>query len=127
LAHKRSPVCHAAAFMRKSAVIEAGNYLHRQYYEDYNLWIRMIMKGSKFYNFQESLYDVRTTETQLNRRAGFSYLKNELKYLKEFYDMGFYSLEELIINSSIRIIARLMPNSMREAVFKKIWNHKSIK
>lgn len=127
LAHKRSPVCHAAAFMRKSAVLTAGNYLHRQYYEDYNLWIRMIMNGSKFYNVQESLYNVRTTEAQLNRRAGFSYLKNELKYLREFYDMGFYSFNDLMINSSIRVVARLMPNGMREMVFKKIWNHKSAK
>lgn len=127
LAHKRSPVCHAAAFMRKSAVLEAGNYVHRQYYEDYNLWIRMIMKGAKFYNVQESLYDVRTTEAQLNRRAGFSYLKNELKYLKEFHTMGFYSMGDLVRNSVIRIGARLMPSGMREFVFKKIWNHKSAK
>lgn len=127
LAHKRSPVCHAAAFMRKSAVLDAGNYLHRQYYEDYNLWIRMILKGAKFYNVQESLYDVRTTEAQLNRRAGLNYLRNELKYLREFYSLGFYTFRDLIVNSSIRIIARLMPNRLRATVFKKIWNHNSIK
>ncbi|WP_420187039.1 glycosyltransferase [Bacteroides pyogenes] len=127
LAHKRSPVCHAAVFMRKSAVLEAGNYMHRQYYEDYNLWVRMILKGARFYNVQESLYDVRTTQAQLNRRAGFSYLKNELKYLKEFYTLGFYSLGDLIKNSAIRIVARLMPNGMREFAFKKIWNYKSAK
>lgn len=127
LAHKRSPICHAAAFMRKSAVLAAGNYVHRQYYEDYNLWVRMIMNGSKFYNVQESLYNVRTTESQLNRRAGWSYLKNELKFLKEFYNIGFYTFGDLIKNSSIRIVARLMPSGMREKVFKKIWNHKSVK
>lgn len=126
LAHKRSPICHAAAFMRKSAVLEAGNYVHRQYYEDYNLWVRMIMKGAKFYNIQESLYYVRTTEAQLNRRAGFCYLKNELKYLKEFRSMGFYTWSELIKNSVIRIAARLMPGGMRKIVFKRIWNHKSV-
>ena len=127
LAHKRSPVCHAASFMRKSAVQAAGNYQHRQYYEDYNLWIRMIMNGSKFYNIQESLYFVRTTEAQLSRRAGFGYLKNELKYLNEFYNLGFYTIGDLIVNSSIRIVARLMPHGLREIVFKKIWNHKSVK
>lgn len=126
LAHKRSPVCHAAAFMRRSAVIEAGNYLHRQYYEDYNLWVRMILNGAKFYNIQESLYYVRTTEEQLNRRAGFSYLKNELKYLKEFHSMGFYAWRDLVKNSAIRIVARLMPDRMRETAFKIIWNHKSV-
>lgn len=123
LAHRRSPVCHAAAFIRKSAVLGAGNYLHRQYYEDYNLWVRMILNGSKFYNIQEALYDVRTTEEQLNRRAGLSYLRNELKYLKEFYDLGFYTKKDLLVNSSIRIAARMMPGFIRRSVFKKIWNH----
>ena len=125
LAHRRSPVCHAAAFMRKSAVLKAGNYQHRQYYEDYNLWVRMIQTGAKFYNVQEVLYDVRTTEEQLKRRGGFSYLRNELKYLKEFYDMGFYSLKDLLVNSGIRIAARMMPSGLRSALFKKIWNHKN--
>ena len=125
LAHKRSPVCHAAAFMRKSSVLAAGNYQHRQYYEDYNLWVRMIQKGARFYNVQEVLYEVRTTEAQLNRRAGFSYLKNELKYLREFYDMGFYNWKDLFVNANIRIAARLMPQKMRSSVFKKIWNHKT--
>lgn len=125
LAHRRSPVCHAAAFMKKSAVIRAGNYQHRQYYEDYNLWVRMMQNGAKFYNIQEVLYDVRTTEEQLNRRAGFTYLKNELKYLKEFYDMRFYSFKDLLVNSSIRIAARLTPSFIRSKLFKRIWNHKN--
>lgn len=125
LAHRRSPVCHAAAFIRKSAVLKAGNYQHRQFYEDYNLWVRMIQSGAKFYNVQEVLYDVRTTEEQLKRRGGFSYLRNELKYLKEFYDMGFYSLKDLLVNSGIRIAARMMPGRLRSSIFKKIWNHKN--
>lgn len=125
LAHKRSPICHAAAFMRKSAVLKAGNYLHRQYYEDYNLWVRMILSDAKFYNVQESLYYVRTTNDQLNRRAGFGYLKNELNFLKEFYALGFYSKKDLFWNSLIRICARLMPNGLRNMAFKIIWNHKS--
>ena len=125
LAHRRSPVCHAAAFMRKSAVLASGNYQHRQYYEDYHLWIRMIINGAKFYNVQEVLYYVRTTEEQLQRRGGLSYLKNELKYLREFYDMGFYTKKDLFVNANIRIAARLMPQGMRSFVFKRIWNHKN--
>lgn len=124
LAHRRSPVCHAAAFMRKSSVLKAGNYQHRQYYEDYNLWVRMIQNGAKFYNVQEVLYEIRTTEDQLSRRGGWSYLKRELKYMREFYDMGFYTWKDLFINSNIRIAARLMPQKMRSSMFKRIWNHK---
>ena len=125
LAHRRSPMCHAACLMRKDAVLKAGNYLHRQYYEDYNLWVRMIQSGAIFYNVQEVLYYIRTSNELLKRRGGFSYLKKELKYIREFYDMGFYSLSDLFINSAIRIIARIMPSSIRGTLFKKIWNHSS--
>lgn len=127
LAHKRSPVCHAACFMRKSAILRAGNYVHRQCYEDYNLWVRMIMSGAKFYNLQEVLYYVRTDERQIQRRGGYKYLKTELKCLKEFYDIGFYTLKDLIVNSLIRIIARLTPSGIRTKVFRVIWNHSSSK
>ena len=124
LAHRRSPVCHAAVVMRKNAVLKAGNYLPRQYYEDYNLWVRMILKGAQFYNIQEVLYDVRTTKEQVSRRSGWSYLRNELKYLCEFYGMGFYSWKDLLLNANIRIVTRLLPSGIREKMFKKIWNFK---
>lgn len=125
LAKRRSPVCHAACFLKKSAVIAAGNYQHCFFYEDYNLWVRMIMSGAKFYNLQEVLYFVRTTEEQLKRRGGFKYLKNELKVFKQFHNMGFFSMKDLIVNSCIRIVARLMPASFRTSIFKMIWNHKT--
>ena len=127
LAHRRSPICHAACMYRKSAVIKAGNYQDRLYYEDYNLWVRMIQSGAKFYNVQEPLYFFRTDERQLSRRGGWSYLKRELGYLREFYDLGFYSFNDLFVNSSIRIVARLCPPFMRGWIFKKIWRHSSSK
>ena len=124
LAHKRSPMCHAGAFIRKSAILNAGNYIHRQYYEDYNLWIRMIMNGSKFYNIPEVLYYVRTTKEQMIRRGGLDYLKTELKYLKEFKAMGFYSLKDYLNAATTRIVARLTPLSLRKQMLKIVWNSK---
>lgn len=124
LAHRRSPMCHAAVFYRKSAVLAAGNYQHKLLYEDYNLWCRMIMNGAKFYNVQEVLYYIRTAEAQLQRRGGIEYLKREIRFLKEFHDMGFYSFKDLSINSGIRIVLRMVPMKLRKFVFKKIWNHK---
>jgi glycosyltransferase involved in cell wall biosynthesis len=126
LAKRRSPVCHAACMMRKSAVIAAGNYEHRLYYEDYHLWIRMLMKHATFYNIQEVLYYVRTSQLQLQRRGGMSYLRNELLTLKEFYDWGFYSQKDLLINASIRTVVRLTPMQLRRILFEKIWKAKTV-
>ncbi|MDD3138605.1 MAG: glycosyltransferase [Lachnospiraceae bacterium] len=125
LAKRRSPVCHAACMMRKSSILAAGNYIHCLYYEDYHLWVRMLMQDFKFYNIQEVLYWVRTTDDQLQRRSGFKYLKNELKVFREFYKIGFYSLKDLVVNSIIRVFVRLLPHSLRSFVFKLIWNFKN--
>ena len=121
LAHRRSPVCHAACFLRKSAVIKAGNYQHCPLYEDYHLWVRMLMSGAKFYNIQEVLYYVRTSSEQQSRRSGWAYLKTELGCMRDFHKMGFYSGKDLFVNSSMRIVARLMPRKVWNFVLKKIW------
>ena len=71
LAHKRSPVCHAGCVLRKQAVIDAGNYQACYLYEDYHLWVRMIMNGARFYNIQEVLYYVRTSPALIARRGGW--------------------------------------------------------
>ncbi len=123
MAKRRTPICHAATMMRKEAILNAGNYLSKLYYEDYHLWIRMIMSGAKFYNIQEPLYYVRTYPTQISRRHGLAYLKRELGYLNEFYKMGFYSAYDLFVNSAIRIVGRLVPRKLSSGLFKIIWNH----
>lgn len=124
LAKRRSPVSHAASMMKRDSVLKAGNYQHCYFYEDYYLWARMIMSGSKFYNIQEVLYYVRTNEDQMKRRGGIKYLINELKVFKQFYNIGFYSIKDLIINSIIRIFTRLTPKKIRSILFKLIWNYK---
>ena len=123
LAHRRSPVCHAACFLRKSAVVKAGNYQHCPLYEDYHLWARMIMVGAKFYNIQEVLYYVRTSSEQQSRRSGWAYLNTELGCMRGFHKMGFYSGKDLFVNSSMRIVARLMPRKIWNFVLKKIWKN----
>ena len=125
LAHRRSPICHAGSLLRKSALLKAGNYQHCKLYEDYHLVARLIMSGAKFYNLQEVLYYVRTTPEQMNRRSGLDYLKTELSFFKEFKKMGFFTMKDYIINCSMRIVIRLMPNAFRQKVLTKIWNHKN--
>lgn len=127
LAHKRSPVCHAATMYRKNAVLKAGNYENCPLNEDYHLWVRMIMTGSIFYNIQEVLYYVRTYQDQIGRRGGFRYLKTELKTFKEFYHLKFYSLTDVISNSIFRICVRLLPGNLRTVIIRKIWKHQTVK
>ena len=125
LAHKRSPICHAGCAYRKSAVIKAGNYEHHLYYEDYDLWVRMILNGYKFYNIQEVLYYVRTSMDMIKRRGGLSYAINEVENFRRFKRLGLYTTKDLILNSITHCIIRLIPQRIRSVVMKKVWNHKS--
>lgn len=125
LAHRRSPICHASTVFRKSALLKAGNYQHCKLYEDYHLVARLIMSGARFYNMQEVLYYVRTTQDQINRRSGLDYLKTELSFFKEFRKMGFFTTKDYLVNCAMRVVVRIMPNALRQVVLTKVWNHKN--
>lgn len=121
LSKRRSPVCHAATMYKKTAVLKAGNYIHFPFYEDYHLWIRMIMAGCRFYNIQESLLLVRSSYEQIGRRGGYSYLKTEIQAHYDFHKLGFLNIFELIRNISFRIIIRLNPIQVRKYLYLLIW------
>lgn len=125
LAHKRSPLCHAGTMFKKSAVLKAGNYQHCPLNEDYHLWVRMIMSGAKFYCVQKVLYYVRTNPDQISRRGGLKYLITELKSFLEFRRIGFFTKKDMVVNISIRIIVRLLPQKLRASIMRKVWKHKS--
>lgn len=123
LAKRRSPVCHAGSMFKRNSVLKAGNYQGAGLYEDYHLWVRMILKGSIFYNIQEPLYYVRTSIAQIGRRGGWKYAKNELKVFLFFYRSGFYSLYDLTVNIMLHTSVRLLPVTIRENMLKLIWKN----
>lgn len=119
-AKRRNPFGHPSIMFRKSRVIEAGNY--RSYYlcEDYDLWVRMIMNNAKCYNFQDNLVYMRIGKDFYKRRGGIKYLKSILKFKKEQYKKGFYSSKDFMISSCASIFVCLMPNKVRDYLYRKI-------
>ena len=121
LAHKRSPVCHAGCVLRRQAVIDAGNYQTCYLYEDYHLWVRMIMNGARFYNIQEVLYYVRTSPALIARRGGWKYMCNEIKTFRFFYNIGFYSRKDLLRNIITHSPVRILPVWIRRSILLWLW------
>lgn len=119
-ARRRNPFSHSAVMYKKSKVLESGNY--RSYYlcEDYDLWIRMIEHNAVCHNIDETLSYVRVNEDLYKRRGGIKYLKSLLKFKKEQYKNGFYSLNDYIVSSGSHIVVCLMPTFMRKIVYEKI-------
>lgn len=122
LAHRRSPMLHAASAFKKHTVINAGNYQDCYLYEDYHLWIRLIMNGAKFYNIQEVLYYVRTSLALIGRRGGWKYMCNEIKTFVFFHRIGFYSKRDLFCNIITHSPVRIIPNRIRKTILLWLWH-----
>ena len=106
----RCPVNHPVVMFRKSAVLKAGGYKHFPLFEDYYLWVRMLMDGARFYNIQESLLFFRFSPDMFKRRGGWRYAVTEVKLQILFYRIGFIDFFSLIRNICIRLVTRLLPN-----------------
>lgn len=119
-AKKRNPLNHPTVMFRKKDVIDAGGYKDILWNEDYYLWVRMILKGYKIFNFQESLLFFRTNEKTYERRGGFNYALKDIELQNIFYKKGFINMYEFIRNILIRCLMRLVPNKVRGFIYKKV-------
>jgi glycosyltransferase involved in cell wall biosynthesis len=119
-AKKRSPVNHPVVMFKKEAVMKAGGYKHFLLFEDYYLWVRMLMNGCQFYNIQESLLYFRVSSRTFKRRGGWKYAINELKFQTEIKKMGFINNHEFLKNISVRFLFRVIPNLLRAFLYTKL-------
>lgn len=114
---KRYPVEHPAVVLRKKAVLAVGGYQHCYLFEDYHLWARMFVNGSKFYNLQEPLLFFRISNESFKRRGGYRYAMSEYNALKEFCRIGFLSKKDFLFAVITRFPVRLLPNGIRKVLY----------
>lgn len=117
-AKKRNPFRHMTVFFKKSAVIESGNYRHFLWFEDYDLWVRMMCKGFKTANLKDRLVSVRADKNMFARRGGWKYLKQDIKFQRFLLSIEFVNISQFIMNVTIRFIIRLMPNEIRSNFYR---------
>ena len=119
-ARGRCPVNHPTVMYRRESVLAAGGYLTEFFPEDYFLWIRMLMQGCRFYNFQESLVYFRYSLDTIVRRGGWRYAVDEVKVQRNIYRMGFISFPRFVLNVVIRFTTRIVPVRLRLLVYRLI-------
>lgn len=118
-AKKRNPFRHMTVMFKKKAVIQSGNYRHFLWFEDYDLWVRMIKNGNMTANLPEILVSVRAGEEMFARRGGIKYLKQDLKFQMYLYNLKLISVFRLLINIIIRSLIRILPNCFRVIVYRR--------
>ena len=119
-AKRRNPLRHVTVVFKKSAVIQSGNYRDFLWFEDYDLFVRMLQKGYIAANIPEYIVNVRADQDMFARRGGWQYLKQDYKFQKQLLETKFIGKTDFIINITIRSIVRLIPNKLRSYLYKKI-------
>jgi len=114
---RRNPINHPAVMFRKHKVLEAGGYKKMHLFEDYYLWVRMILGDALFYNIQEPLVKMRVGNGQLSRRMGISYFVAEFRFQYHIYENNFISLMGLVTNFFLRCLPRIMPKYIVSRIY----------
>lgn len=122
---RRCPFLHPTIMVKKSKVIECGNYEDLSWFEDYDLFLK-ILNYTQGYNIQEELLYFRANEEMFERRGGLKYIKREIKALTKFYRRGDITFYYYVTNLIIRIGVRISGNKLRSLIYKKVLRNRKI-
>ena len=119
-AKKRNPLNHPVVMFRRNVVVAAGGYQHFPLFEDYYLWVRMLMNGARFYNITESLLYFRFSPDMFRRRGGWKYARDEFRFQCKLFRLDFITFPRFVQNVCVRFVSRIIPNGMRTVLYKKV-------
>lgn len=122
---RRAPFVHPTFAVRRSALEAIGGYRSVPYAEDFDLFVRLLTAGYRGYNVQEPLLQVRVDEGAYKRRGGYSYLCDMVKFNVLELREGWFSPTDFLVRSAANAFVALMPNALRDGVYKRILRKKS--
>ena len=118
-AKRRNPFNHMTVMLKREQVLKAGNYRYFPWFEDYDLWTRMIKNGAVCANHPDILVDVRTSADTYGRRRGMAYIRSEWRMQKQLKELGMTNRAEFLRNAALRIPVRLLPQKALAAVYNR--------
>lgn len=122
---RRNPFRHPAIIYKKNEVLAAGNYnADLMYFEDWDLFNRMLKKGSRAANVDRPLVAMRVNGNFYARRGGLQYLKYTWNFMRNQMENRWFSLGDLFYTFIPRAIICLAPNKIRNLIYNQILRKK---
>lgn len=118
---KRNPMNHPAVLMKKEVVEKAGGYSTAYpYFEDYDLWLRILKTGTKAANVGEPVLLMRADEGLYERRGGKEYSRYMKTFRKRMWKEKDCSFTEYISQVWIRKLVAAAPSGIRKKFYGKV-------
>lgn len=119
-AKKRSAFNHPVVMYSKTAVLNCGGYSNLKRNQDVDLFGRMLYKGYKAENIDESLLLFRTSKELSGRRKSWENTSSYILTIKNFWKMGYSSFCDVLIVMVAQIIMYLLPVKLQDIAYKII-------
>ena len=116
---RRNPFNSMTVMLRRESALAAGNYRYFPWFEDYDLWTRMIRGGAVCANHPDVLVHARVGAGMYARRRGGSYIRSEWRMQRQLLDLGLINAAEFAGNVATRIPIRLLPERALAAVYNR--------
>ena len=118
---RRNPFRHPPMTFRRSKVLAAGNYNgDYPYFEDWDLFNRMLSLGCRAANLLEPLVAMRVSESFYMRRGGWSYLTYAHRFKWAQFCCGYFTFFDYLASFLPQAVVCLMPNSLRGFLYAKL-------
>lgn len=115
----RNPFRHSSVIFKKEVVVKLGMYDDVKYFEDYDLWLKII-KDYKTYNIEEPLTFFRVDNNLYKRRGGIEYLKHMISFERKQLKQNNINIISFIIISIVHGSVCLMPNRIRKKTYERL-------
>ncbi|MCL2083509.1 MAG: glycosyltransferase [Oscillospiraceae bacterium] len=115
---RRNPFNHPAVMFRKEAVLKVGGYGECRYFEDYELWTKLLAAGCSGYNIPEPLLKMRAGSNLYARRGGKEYFECIRKFEKFRLNSGVSGMFNYWVCLLGKGAVALAPNFLRGAFYK---------
>lgn len=119
-----NPFNHPSVVYRKSAVQQSGGPVNFTGFDDYFLWVRMLINGCRSHNIDEVLLLMRTGNGLIKRRSGLNYANQEFKFQRMLYKLNFNNSYYYFKNILTRVPVRVFPEGLLKLIYKYILRKK---
>lgn len=117
----RNIISHPSILLKTDVLKGLGGYdVNVGFLEDYDLYLKLAASGAIFHAIQEPLVFVRVSRGQIERRGGFSYTVNELKFRWRAFIKRRISFSGFIVGIFIYPVFRLLPVNFKNLLYKLV-------
>lgn len=118
-AKRRSAFNHPAVMYSKTAVLDNGGYSNLRRNQDVDLFGRMLFKGYKAENIDESLLWFRSSDELSKRRKSWENTWSYIDTIRRFWKMGYSGFGDFAIIAAAQTGMYLLPVKVQNMLYKK--------